>query len=325
MRAYPLSAVIATSLVTLLAGAPAQAQNGSLTRSFVSSEGLDTNACTIAAPCASFAEAYTKVSANGIVAALDPGKYGPLTITGPVTINGNGWAAITGPSSSTAVAINAGPSDSVTLAGLEIDGGGGASNGILLTSAGKLDVVGCVIRNFTHDGIYLEPTSVLKLSILNTIASDNTNDGIDLSPSGNGGIQGVIDHSTTTANGTDGINVWGANSVSPPNTNIGAYITIVNSVSANNGHNGVTANTSQSNGLTTYVMIRDTTASYNGNSGFEADGVANMIFAHSEATWNNSGINITASAYGASFGDNHIGFNQLGGDVAGTLNPAGFH
>ena len=66
------------SAVAIVASAPAQAQNGSLTRSFVSSAGVDTNACTIAAPCATFAQAYTKVGANGIVAALDPGKYGPL-------------------------------------------------------------------------------------------------------------------------------------------------------------------------------------------------------------------------------------------------------
>ena len=83
------------SAITIAASAPAQAQNGSLTRSFVSSSGVDTNPCTIAQPCASFAHAYTMVGANGIIAALDPGKYGPLTITGPVTINGNGWSAIT--------------------------------------------------------------------------------------------------------------------------------------------------------------------------------------------------------------------------------------
>jgi hypothetical protein len=74
------------SAIAIVASAPAQAQNGSLTRSFVLSAGADTNPCTITQPCASFAHAYTAVGANGIVAALDPGKYGPLAITGPVTI-----------------------------------------------------------------------------------------------------------------------------------------------------------------------------------------------------------------------------------------------
>src|ERR1700735_1497257 len=95
------------ALATIVVSAPAQAQNGSLTRSFVSSSGVDTNACTITAPCATFAEAYTKIAANGIVAALDPGKYGPITIAGPVTINGNGWAAIAAPAQGAGITINA--------------------------------------------------------------------------------------------------------------------------------------------------------------------------------------------------------------------------
>jgi hypothetical protein len=83
------------SAVAIVASAPAQAQNGTLTRSFVSSAGSDNNSCMITAPCASFAHAYTAIGANGIIAALDPGKYGPLTISTGVTVNGNGWSAIT--------------------------------------------------------------------------------------------------------------------------------------------------------------------------------------------------------------------------------------
>src|ERR1700728_3273636 len=117
------------SAIAIVASAPAQAQNGSLSRSFVSSAGLDTNACTIAAPCASFATAYTKIGANGIIAALDPGKYGAITITGPVTINGNGWAAITGTSGNDAIDITA-ASGNVTLIGLELDGAGAGKHSL---------------------------------------------------------------------------------------------------------------------------------------------------------------------------------------------------
>src|ERR1700721_1362412 len=94
------------SAIAIVASLPAQAQNGSLTRSFVSSAGVDTNPCTITQPCATFAHAYTAIGANGIIAALDPGKYGPITIAGPVTINGNGWAATSGPSSGTGINIS---------------------------------------------------------------------------------------------------------------------------------------------------------------------------------------------------------------------------
>ena len=51
---------------------------------------------------------------------------GPLTITGPVTINGNGWAAITGPASGNAITINANSGDKIALIGLEIDGANAA-------------------------------------------------------------------------------------------------------------------------------------------------------------------------------------------------------
>src|SRR3984957_5261363 len=117
------------SIIAITVGAPAQAQNGSLSRSFVSSAGVDSNPCTITQPCATFAQAYTKIGANGIVAALDPGKYGPLTIAGPVTINGNGWSAITATAQGSGITISAG-SGKVILTGLEIDGAGAAYSGI---------------------------------------------------------------------------------------------------------------------------------------------------------------------------------------------------
>jgi hypothetical protein len=165
------------SATAIVASAPAQAQNGSLTRSFVSSSGVDSNPCTITQPCQSFAEAYTKIGANGIVAALDPGKYGPLNITGPVTINGNGWAAITAPANSNGIAINAGASDVVRLSGLEIDGAGAGSFGVLANSAGRLDIMDSKIEDFSSagaNGLYVPPTArVPNVTITNTYVSNN--------------------------------------------------------------------------------------------------------------------------------------------------------
>src|SRR5580700_6661175 len=156
------------SVTAIVANAPAQAQNGTLTRSFVSSAGVDSNPCTITAPCASFAQAYTKIGANGIIAALDPGKYGPLNIIGPVTVNGNGWAAITATAAGAGITIGAGSTDNVTLTGLEIDGAGAALNGIVFNSGGNLVVKNCVLKDFvigageggtTGNGILIAPAS----------------------------------------------------------------------------------------------------------------------------------------------------------------------
>src|ERR1700728_4061142 len=141
--------------------------SGTLTRTFVSSTGVDTNPCTIAQPCATFAAAYSAVQANGIVAALDPGKYGPLSITMPVTINGNGWAAITGTAGingmiGAGISINVG-AGAVVLTGLEIDGAGASNNGIYLNStlSGNplaLNIVDCRVYNFINSGIAIQPT-----------------------------------------------------------------------------------------------------------------------------------------------------------------------
>jgi hypothetical protein len=160
------------SLIAIVANAPAQAQNGTLTRSFVSSSGVDSNPCTITQPCQSFAEAYTKVGANGIVAALDPGKYGPLTISGPVTIDGNGWAAITAPANSGGILINAGSNDKVTLKGLNIDGVGTAADGILFDTGGTLYVFDCTIKNTIYNGISVSVTAGMSLLVSNTFISN---------------------------------------------------------------------------------------------------------------------------------------------------------
>jgi hypothetical protein len=193
------------SAIAIVANAPAQAQNGSLTRSFVSSAGVDTNGCTITAPCATFATAYTKISANGIIAALDPGKYGPIAITGPVTINGNGWAAITATAQGAGITINA-VSGNVTLTGLEIDGAGAAYNGIVFNSGGNLVVKNCVLKDFvgssnlTGNGIWIAPTSgTITFTIVDTIVSNSVEAGIHYLPlSGSATATGVIDHVVVT-------------------------------------------------------------------------------------------------------------------------------
>jgi hypothetical protein len=82
------------SVAAIAVGSPAQAITPTLTRTFVSSTGSDGNSCATTAPCQAFAAAYNAVVANGIIAALDFGKYGSLTINKPVTIDGYGWAAI---------------------------------------------------------------------------------------------------------------------------------------------------------------------------------------------------------------------------------------
>jgi hypothetical protein len=197
------------SATAVVASVPAQAQNGTLTRSFVSSTGVDTNACTIAAPCATFAHAYTAVGANGIVAALDPGKYGPITIIGPVTIKGYGWAAITAPANDFGIEVRAGPNDNVTLTGLQVDGAGAGSAGINLDSAGTLTVIDCMLQNFAGTAIFTDPSGPVSILIKDTILTGSMR-GIQLTVGYEGGadvVRAALDE-VTVSNNANGVVIY---------------------------------------------------------------------------------------------------------------------
>jgi hypothetical protein len=324
MKSYVFGCAL-LSAIAIVASVPAHAQNGTLTRSFVSSTGVDTNACTITAPCASFAQAYTKVSANGIIAALDPGKYGAITIIGPVTINGNGWAAITGTPGANGITVNAGPSDNITLIGLEIDGAGAGYNGIVFSSGGNLTVTGCTVQSFVNDnmeddvtgnGILLQPSSSTgKFRITNTTISNN-DFGINYTPKV-AAFDGVIDHVAVTGSASLGINL-DARSIQGSNTPK-TYITISDSITSNNSDIGIFII-----GPKMEVSIDNVTAS-NQFIGIEADNEVSVLLSRSFVTGNSSlGIrNETDPNEFYSFGDNRVSFNA--DDIDNAMLSAATH
>ncbi len=81
------------SVTAIVSSAPVHA--ATLTRTFVSSSGVDTNPCTRHAALRQLRSRLQPCAGRGHRRSTRSGKYGPLTITGPVTINGNGWSAIT--------------------------------------------------------------------------------------------------------------------------------------------------------------------------------------------------------------------------------------
>ena len=60
----------------------------------MSAHGSDANACTLLAPCKTFADAILQTTAGGIIDVLDPDGYGAVTIDKSITINGRDWASI---------------------------------------------------------------------------------------------------------------------------------------------------------------------------------------------------------------------------------------
>jgi hypothetical protein len=290
----------ALALAAVLPAIPAQA--ALLTRTFVSSAGKDSNPCTITLPCASFAVAYAATAANGIIAALDPGKYGPIIITGPVTINGYGWAAITGAANNDAITINA-VSGNVALIGLEIDGAGAAHNGIQINSVSNLTIRDSEIQNFMQYGIDFAPnvTNPTKFFVSNTLISDASN-GINIAPTNTGAVVVAIDHVKIQNTTNVALNVFSSTQ------QVG--LTVSDSAIVGNSNIGISATEK------TYAVIWRSNISGNG-TGLEAGSAAVVRISQSIITDNGQGWFVTDGVSQI----NSTGDNLIDGNLAENTQP----
>jgi len=115
-------------------------------QTFVSAAtGNDTTICGRANPCKTFARAALFTPAGGQITALDPGDYGSITITQPVTIEGSNMAqnVVT---SGTAITVQTSATGVVHLRNLSIKGNGG------LWGIGWLSGAQLVIENVKVSG-----------------------------------------------------------------------------------------------------------------------------------------------------------------------------
>jgi hypothetical protein len=298
----PVLASLAAIASAMLACGPTHAAG--VTRAWVSGRGTDAAGCGAPVnPCRSLQYAHDNIAPGGEIDILDPAGYGAITITKAISIvnDGVGTAGVQqATSGADAITIDAGPSDAVTLRGLNIDGLGVAKDGIGLTEAGKLTIVNCVVRHFTHDGLYLQQANgVLFLTVFNTMAADNSNDGFDISPGAQGTIGGVLDHAAATTNGSNGVVVWGADT-----TGInGADITVANSDVSTNGNAGiyVKGNSVRSTLVNVRDVISDETF-----YGYYLDDHGLMNFMRSEALSDATPVFVSSTATGYTFGDNYF-------------------
>jgi hypothetical protein len=298
------SAVTRTAFVfTLLAvlgclpsAAPAWAQAA---RTFVSAAGSDGNNCTnVATPCRHFAAAYAATAANGEIDVLDPANYGSLTITGPVSIEGHGWAAVSPPpggSFSASVIIHANAGDKINIIGVVIDGTNSPDNaGIQFTSGGSLTVRDSVIRNCTA-GILFEPSSSASTQIFvsNTLISGCAG-AIQINPTGSGTTNGVFNH-VQLVNSTSGPGLEYSTGTASIN------LTLSDSVSANNAF-GVAG---YSGTAPVSIMVRNSTIANNSAYGLYALTNSTIRVTRSTITGNGS----TWLGTVLSYGDNNIDGN----------------
>jgi hypothetical protein len=258
------------------------------TRTWVSGVGNDANPCSRTAPCKTFAGAISKTASGGEINVLDPGGFGAVTITKPITISSEGPFEA-------GVLVNAGngivvsvpnATDVVVLRGLDLEGLSAASNGISVTTGGTVQVENCTIDHFLNFGINFAPTVAnSKLQVVDTIVRNNGN----FATSAGGGI------------------FVGPTSTAKADLN---HVRMLNNVFGFKGQGG--SNSS----------VSDSVAANNAFAGFSAaSGSAVMNLERSVSTHNGTGI-VCNSGTVVRLGNNSITDNTAG--FGGTGVPSTF-
>ena len=144
------------------------------TRTWVSGVGDDANPCSRTAPCKTFAGAISKTAVGGEISVLDPGGYGAVTITKPITISGVGEQASILASGTNGVNVNitvapvAPHTATVTLRNIQINGSGTTLglNGIRVLSTIPTQVIldNVNIFGFGTNGVLAEGSNKVAIS-----------------------------------------------------------------------------------------------------------------------------------------------------------------
>ena len=297
-------------LALLLAfGAAANAQ---ATRTWVSSVGNDADPCSRTAPCKTFAGAFSKTIAGGIINVIDNGAYGTLSITKAITVQSEDTFAGVLSSGTTGFIITAGASDSVILRGLSIDGQGTGIDGIRFNSGLSLTVENCEINRVTQKGIKFIPSGASQLYVKNTVIRNNNfaaGAGILIQPGAAGSAEVVIDHVQIERNAV-GIEADDRSKVSIRDSE----------VSRNSGDAIRAVSTGGAN--SSVINVVSSLVTFNTGSGVEADGVGAVLRIADTSIFNNGGTGISPVNGGIvnSFGNNNnAGNNPNGSATAPTL------
>lgn len=206
-----LAVVLSFSMTASLAHAQA-------TRTWVSGVGDDANPCSRTAPCKTFAGAISKTVSNGEISVLDNGAFGTVTITKPITLNGDGNLASILASGVNGIIINItdiSNGSRVIIRNLSINGAGVTKgiNGIRVINGANVLIDRVTIQTFSNSGLLVENgLVVLKDSVVTFVKSATAGIGVRAL----GSSQVSVENSMITFN-TVGIQAEGASRISIAN------------------------------------------------------------------------------------------------------------
>jgi hypothetical protein len=311
MNCIRLSAVLAFAILSSTAASLTYAQ---ATRTWVSGVGDDVNPCSRTAPCKTFAGAISKTAAGGEISVLDPGGFGAVTITKSITIDGTtgaGFGSILN-SGTTAITINAGANDVVTLRNVSLNGAGVTPGiaGIRILQAKKVFVENVqIFGNGGADpsgrGISDARTGGGQLFVINSVIRNNSQSGIVLVPaSGSTTIDVYVRDSYLMSNGNAGIAVTA-----------GAHVNMFHTTMAGNVNHGLYLEEAAGD---TQVSLTDCTITDNLTGITMGTGSPTLILSGVLVTDNNTGM-VRGSGPVFTFNNNRITGNLTGN---GPYSPA---
>jgi hypothetical protein len=164
-----------------------------LFRAYLASDGNDSNACTLVAPCRLLPAALTAVASGGEIWMLDSANYNTATVT-----IGKSVSILAVPGAVGSVVALGGPAVSIAASGLTIAlrnlvivpfPASGATFGVQMTEASALTIEGSLIANLPSDGMRVIGTG--KVEIANTIIRNNGGFAVWLQDGASGDISGA--------------------------------------------------------------------------------------------------------------------------------------
>jgi nitrous oxidase accessory protein NosD len=208
-RHFPCSLISARALfllLLLLASPLAALHAQGPAKIFVASFGSDASDGSRGNPKRTFQLAHDAVAAGGQIVVLDTAGYGPVTITKSLAVTVppgvNGFITVLG--TNDGITINAAATDSVSLRGLIIEGGGAGGSGILINSAANVAVEDCTVRNFGN-GIDVEGPTKLYVRRCTLRACDFA--GLFMQLGDTGSVSAVASNCQFDQNRTNGVAV----------------------------------------------------------------------------------------------------------------------
>jgi hypothetical protein len=276
------------------------------TRTWVSGVGDDVNPCSRTAPCKTFAGAISKTASGGIIDALDPGGFGAVTITKPMTLEGNGTLASILSSGVNGIIVNitSGTNRDVVLRNILIDGSGVSlgTNGVNFIAGDSLLVEDCYITRYSTTGILFSPNSAARLTVRRTSISHCAigvrSVGISAGFANSSIDDSSVSENTTGIQGDDRSKTTVRNSYADGNTADGILVTSSTGAS---------------------LMVDSSTAANNGTGIRSNGGNSTGFVSNCTITGNGTGVSETGAGQLCSYTNNRQEFNG----VPGTFNCTG--